>query len=158
MRKGKVPLYYTEAHTIITAVLDAKYYAQATPFPLLILNNQAPLQWIKTCSKGRVTAWRIEQLWDIRYTVVYHPGSWNVVADVLSRYAMLGPERLARIGIESALESLCNSLTGDAKTEQIMGLGWKRHTSDVAGTPRMEKPKESNCEHRYKGDINSGEM
>ena len=66
---------------MITAALDAKYYAQATPFPLLILTDQAPLQWIKTCSKGRVTAWRIEQLWGIEYMVVYRPGSWNVVAD-----------------------------------------------------------------------------
>ena len=116
MREGKVPPYYTEADAMITGALDAKYYAQATPFPLLILTDQAPLQWIKTCSKGRVTAWRIEQLWDIEYEVRYRPGSWNIVADALSRYPMLGPQLLARIGIESALESLCNSLTVNART------------------------------------------
>ena len=75
MREGKVTLYYTEADAMITAAPDAKYYAQATPFLFLILTDQAPLQWIKTCSKGRVTAWRIEQLWDIGYTVFYRPGS-----------------------------------------------------------------------------------
>ena len=52
MWEGKVPSYYTEADTMITAALEAKYYAQATPFPLLILTDQAPFQWIKTCSKG----------------------------------------------------------------------------------------------------------
>ena len=72
--QGKPP-YYTEADALITGATEAKYYAQATPFPLLCLTDQAPLQWIKTCSKGRVTAWRIENLWDLEYVVQYRPGA-----------------------------------------------------------------------------------
>ena len=100
---GKLP-YYLEANTFITGTCAAKYYANATPYPLKCLTDQAPLQHIKTCSKGHVTAWHIEHLWDVDYVVEYRKDSWNTVANTLLRYPMLGPERLAWLGLEKRTE------------------------------------------------------
>ena len=85
--QGKPP-YYAEADALITAAADAKYYATATPFPLKVKSDQAPLRYIKTCAKGPVTAWRIENLSDCDYEVEYYPGAKNIYADALSRPPM----------------------------------------------------------------------
>ena len=53
------PPYYKEADGLITAATDARYYAEATAFPLLLFTDHAPLQYIKTCAKGPVTGDRL---------------------------------------------------------------------------------------------------
>ena len=58
--RGKPP-YYLEADALITCVERASYYSRATAYPLVVYCDQAPLQWIKTASKGAVTAWRIKR-------------------------------------------------------------------------------------------------
>ena len=57
-----------------------------------------------------MTAWRIENLSDCDYEVEYYPGEKNIYADALSRPPMLGPNRLARVGAEAALELLLKTL------------------------------------------------
>ena len=79
------PPYYKEADGLITAATDARYYAEATEFPLLIYTDHAPLQYIKTCAKGPVTGWRIENLMGMPYEVKYLPGPKNIEADARCR-------------------------------------------------------------------------
>ena len=93
--RGKPP-YYLEADALITCIERATYYSRATKYPLIVYCDQAALQWIKTASKGAVTAWRIERLNGLNYEVKYKPGKINVVADALSRYPMIGPRQLGR--------------------------------------------------------------
>jgi hypothetical protein len=111
---GKPP-YYLEADGLVTAITIAKYYSEATPFPLIAECDQAPLKWIKTASKGVVTAWRIENLNGVDYEVRYWPGVSNTTADALSRPPMLGPRKFARTGVESALRALLTSLPASAR-------------------------------------------
>ena len=48
------PPYYKEADGLITAATDARYYAEATEFLLIIYTDHAPLQYIKRLApKGR---------------------------------------------------------------------------------------------------------
>ena len=107
--RGKPP-YYLEADALITCVERASYYSRATEYPLVVYCDQAPLQWIKTASKGAVTAWRIERLNGLDYEVHYKPGKINVIADALSRYPMIGPRTLSRTGIAATLDRLLTSL------------------------------------------------
>ena len=78
------PPYYTEADCLITAIADGQYYSDATPYPLRAKTDQAPLRYIKTCAKGPVTAWRIENISECEYEVYYNPGENNPIADCLS--------------------------------------------------------------------------
>ena len=102
-----------EVDAFITGTCAAKYYANAMPFPLKCLTDQAPLQYIKMCPKGQVTAWHIEHLWDIDYMVEYCKGSWNVVANALSCYPMLGREHLAWLGLKNTLKVLLSVLPNE---------------------------------------------
>ena len=65
------PPYYKEADGLITAATDARYYAEATAFPLLLFTDHAPLQYIKTCAKGPVTG-------PLAQVLMYWSGAWSV--------------------------------------------------------------------------------
>ena len=46
------PPYYQEGFCFVEAAADAKYYAQASPFPLGMRTDHKPWKWMKTCAKG----------------------------------------------------------------------------------------------------------
>ena len=116
--RGKPP-YYLEADALITCIERATYYSRATKYPLIVYCDQAALQWIKTASKGAVTAWRIERLNGLNYEVKYKPGKINVVADALSRYPMIGPRQLSRTGIAATLDLLLDKLPPPTTTTRV---------------------------------------
>ena len=63
---------YKEANVLITSSTGltlARVYADASPFPIMAITDHAPLQWIKTATKGPVTGWRIENLTGLNYTI-----------------------------------------------------------------------------------------
>ena len=52
--------YYKEADVLITTLILARPYADASPFSITAYTDHVPLQWIKTAAKGPVTGWCIE--------------------------------------------------------------------------------------------------
>ena len=123
------PPYYLEADALITCIERASYYSRATEYPLVVYCDQAPLQWIKTASKGAVTAWRIERLNGLDYEVRYKPGKQNIIADALSRYPMIGPRTLSRTGIAATLDRLLTSLP--PLTEKTTLWFWAARDTDA---------------------------
>ena len=126
------PPYYKEADALITGMTLASYYSLATPFPLLAKTDQAPLRYIDTSAKGPVVAWRIENLGGIPYEIEYVPGKLNVAPDALSRYPMLGPKVLARVGIESALDVLTDHLPDAQRNARRVWLWAGRDTAPLS--------------------------
>ena len=130
------PPYYLEADALITCIERATYYSRATKYPLIVYCDQAALQWIKTASKGAVTAWRIERLNGLNYEVKYKPGKINVVADALSRYPMIGPRQLSRTGVAATLNLLLDKLPPPATSTRIWF--WAANDTDALW-PAMRK-------------------
>ena len=110
------PVYYREADALFWGVEMAAPYIDASPFPLTVRVDQQPLQWVKHSKKGLVTAWRIERTAGVDYNIEYLPGPQNFVADACSRFPMLGPKRLTRIGLEFAFTELLRALPKKAKS------------------------------------------
>ena len=126
--RGKPP-YYCEGDALCTTIKIGSYYSRATPFPLHVNCDQAPLQWIKTASKGAVTAWRIERINEFDYDVHYKPGKYNDTADALSRYPMIGPKTLSRIGVGAALSRLLESMPEAARNHGTLWF-WAAKDND----------------------------
>ena len=116
---------------MIDAIEDGGRYARATEYKLLAFGDQAPLQWVKHCSKGPLNAWRIERLQECEYDVYYTPGAQNE-ADPISRYPMLGPRKFTRLGLSNAVATLLKTLPLHMRKTRYVWV-WANHdTSDVA--------------------------
>jgi hypothetical protein len=126
------PPYYREGDVLVTAMIDGCYYARASPSPLLCWSDQAPLQWIKTTSKGAVTAWRIMHLNDKDYEVKHRPGRFMQVPDTLSRYPMIGRRTRTRVDIKNAVDVLLRSLPDSTKEIHRMWVWASQDTTEIA--------------------------
>ncbi len=74
----------------------------SSPFPLNAFSDHLPLKCIRTCDKGPVSEFTVEQLSDISWVHSYIKGSNNTLFDALSRYPCLGPRVLASIGVSQS--------------------------------------------------------
>ena len=155
--RGKPP-YYCEGDALCTTIEIGSYYSRATPFPLHVNCDQAPLQWIKTASKGAVTAWRIERINEYDYEVHYKPGKYNITADALSRYPMIGPKTLSRLGLGAALTRLLKSLPESAKNHGTLWFWAAKDTDELKKELRpwskykklvLSAPKSAFCNKRW---------
>ena len=81
-----------------------------------------------------MTAWRIMHLNDKDYEVRHKPGYKMTVPDTLSRYPMIGPRTMTRIGIRNAVDLLLSALPEAAK--QIRKL-WVWASQDTVEIARM---------------------
>ena len=82
-------------------------YAACNPFPVQCWTDHSPLTWIKhTSGKGPVSQFIIDTLSQIDYKMNYIKGEQNAVADALSRFPMLGPQKLVRSGLANTLDIL----------------------------------------------------
>ena len=109
------PVYYREAEALYWGIGKVKFYAQAADHTLTVLTDQQPLRWARHSEKGLVTKWRVEVAGDVDYTVEYTPGETNFLADAASRYPMLGPRRITRMGLEHSFERLLSFLPDSAR-------------------------------------------
>ena len=103
------PTYYQEADAHFWGVALSAPYVDASVAPLVARVDQVSLKWVKNSTKGRVTAWRLAQEIPIEYSIEYLPGDKNCIADACSRPPMLGPRRVARLGLEFMLGKLLST-------------------------------------------------
>ena len=124
------PPYYKEADGLITAATDARYYAEATEYPLIIFTDHAPLQFIKNAPRNPSRAGASRTSWACSTRSATCRGPKNIESDALSRYPMLGPRQLNRVGIANAMDVLLKALpAGAAATRRIshLAVGRPRH-------------------------------
>jgi len=107
----KKPPYHREAKAWMNGMTLALPYAMCNPFPLQCWTDHSPLTWVKhTSGKGPVSQFIIDTLSQIDYEMNYFQGEKNIVADALSRFPMLGPQKLVRRGLSNALDVLLATL------------------------------------------------
>ena len=117
----KKPPYHREAKAWMNGMTLALPYAMCNPFPLQCWTDHSPLTWVKhTSGKGPVSQFIIDMLSQVDYEMNYLKGEDNVIADGLSRFPMLGPQKLMRTGLSNALDVLLATLlTADVDTTKI---------------------------------------
>ena len=107
----KKPPYHREAKAWMNGMTLALPYAMCNPFPLQCWTDHSPLTWVKhTSGKGPVSQFIIDTLSLVDYEMNYLKGEDNVIADGLSRFPMLGPQKLRRTGLSNALDVLLATL------------------------------------------------
>ena len=70
-------------------VNDAKYYTQASPFPLQMKTDHKPLKWLKTCVKVPLNMWHVAKITDLDYEIEHQDGVLNKDAETVSRHPIL---------------------------------------------------------------------
>ena len=117
----KKPPYHKEAKAWMNGMTLTMPYAACNPFPVQCWTDHSPLTWIKhTSGKGPVSQFIIDSLSQVDYEMNYIKGEENVVADALSRFPMLGPQKLIRSGLANTLDILLATiLNSDLDTTKI---------------------------------------
>lgn len=121
--RRRYPPYYLEAIALLAGLTKAREFSDCTPYPVVAYTDHLPLTYIKKSSRGPVSAWRIENLAGLDYHVRYRPGAANIIPDALSRYPVLGPQRLSGTGIQAAADKLLEHITLRKGTHVWIHLG-----------------------------------
>ena len=107
----KKPPYHREAKAWMNGMTLTMPYAMCNPFPVECWTDHSPLTWVKhTSGKGPVSQFIIDTLSQIDYEMNYIKGEENRAADALSRFPMLGPQKLMRLGLANAIEVVLSAL------------------------------------------------
>jgi len=107
----KKPPYHREAKAWMNGMELALPYTMCNQFPLECYTDHSPLTWVKhTSGKGPVSQFIIDKMSLVDYNMHYIRGVDNVIADALSRFPMLGPRTLTRIGVKNSLSVLLSAL------------------------------------------------
>ena len=107
----KKPPYHREAKAWMNGMTAALPYTVCNPFPVQCWTDHSPLQWIKhTSGKGPVSQFIVDTLSQVDYEMHYIKGEDNFVADGLSRFPMLGPQKVRRAGLENMIHVLLSAI------------------------------------------------
>lgn len=107
----KKPPYHREAKAWMNGMTLSLPYAMCNPFPVQCWTDHSPLTWVKhTSGKGPVSQFIIDTLSQVDYEMNYLKGEDNITADALSRFPMLGPQKLRRNGLANAIDVLLATL------------------------------------------------
>lgn len=107
----KKPPYHREAKAWMNGMTFALPYTVCNPYTVQCWTDHSPLTWIKhTSGKGPVSQFIVDMLSQVDYEMNYLKGDDNIVADALSRFPMLGPQRLRRAGMAESLHILLSAL------------------------------------------------
>ena len=109
----KKPTYHREAKAWMNGLTLAIPYALCNKYPVECWTDHTPLTWIKhTSGKGPVSQFIIDKLSIIDYDMHYIKGEKNDPADMLSRFPLIGPNKLTGKGSKNALDILLAALVG----------------------------------------------
>ena len=114
----KKPPFYLEASALLWGIEKCRIYALSSRFPLHTYSDHLPLRWMDKCDKGAISSFMIEQLSDIERVHSYIPGEENVISDAVSRYPMLGPNRIAPRGLTHMTTDLLDRLPERLRTAE----------------------------------------
>jgi hypothetical protein len=112
--RGRPP-FYLEADALLWGMEKARFYALSSPFTLCTCSDHAPLRWINKSDKGAVSSFVIEPLSDLDTTHQCVPGRFMTIPDSASRHPMLGPRRLAPLGLLHSVQELLDRLPSALK-------------------------------------------
>ena len=113
----KMPAYYRETKAWMNGVQKAKVYADYNHHPLICWTDHIPLTYIKnTSGKGPVSQFHLDNLSYIDYEIRYRKGT-EIAADHVSRFPMLGPQRMSAKGTRQALVTLLQALPKEFSPE-----------------------------------------
>ena len=109
----KKPTYHREAKAWMNGLTLTIPYALCNKYPVECWTDHTPLTWIKhTSGKGPVSQFIIDKLSIVDYEMHYIKGKDNVPADTLSRFPLLGPNKLEETGTRNALDIVMAALVG----------------------------------------------
>ena len=146
------PVFYREAEALFWGIEKAKYYSESSAEPLFCETDQQPLQWVRHSEKGAVCNWRAEKAAGVDYIVKYVPGKDNM-ADAPSRYPMLGPKTLTRVGLQHSLEQLLDFLPSTARDAPKAWVYAGRDTDALSRVvQRWRKPSNAILRRAYRAD------
>ena len=126
------PPFYLEADGLLWAQEKSLFYALSSPFPFYTYSDHLPLQWMNKSTKGPVSQFLIENLSQITTIHQYIAGRINAIADACSRYPMLGPRRLAPIGLQHSIQLLIGKLPASLRAANIVHANAGLDTPDLA--------------------------
>ena len=111
---------------------DRLLLQQSHPVPAAReLRPSAPAMDQDGVERRAVTAWCIERINEFDYDVHYKPGKYNDTADALSRYPMIGPKTLSRIGVGAALSRLLESMPEAARNHGALWFWAAKDTDEL---------------------------
>ena len=109
----KKPTYHREAKAWMNGLELTIPYALHNKHPVECWTDHTPLTWIKhTSGKGPVSQFIIDKLSLVDYEMHYIKGKNNKPADELSRFPLIGPNKLSSAGSKSALNIILAALVG----------------------------------------------
>ena len=108
--EAKRPPFFLETSAYLWSKQQAKPYLLYSPFEVRMFSDQAAIQWSRHIGHGPASDWALlldSMIPDRHY---YIPSKINSLADLMSRYPMIGHRTLAATGIDTAFTNLLSVL------------------------------------------------
>ena len=125
------PPFYLEADALLWGMEKCIFYALSSKFPLYTYSDHLPLAWMSKSTKGPVSQFLIETLSELDTIHQCIPGPANSIPDAASRYPMLGPKRLAPLGLANSVQEVLRRIPTELKTAVIIHVHAGQDTADI---------------------------
>ena len=109
--------------------------ALSSKFPLCTCSDHLPLAWMSKSTKGPVSQFLIETLSELDTVHQRIPGPANSIPDAASRHPVLGPKRLAPLGLENSVQEALRRIPAELKTAVITHVHAGQDTGVAGGQP-----------------------
>ena len=115
--------FYREARAIAHFMKEVRGLTALSPFKLMVHSDHLPLKWMKLSRRGTICDFVLFDMGGMDYEILYKPGKINIVADALSRYPMVSPNKFHLKGLIHALNTLLKELPKSVRS----GNFWLNH-------------------------------
>ena len=98
--------FYREARAVAHFMKEVRSLTALSPFKLLVHSDHLPLTWMKLSKRSTICDFVLFDMGGMDYEILYKPGKSNIVADALSRFPMIGPNKFHLKGLVQAMKTL----------------------------------------------------